>query len=74
MSRRHAKRFLTAPVDARARRIVSASHIGKRGWILTLECGHQTKRRFLAVPTHVVCTACPAAGGMGGTDFGKTRG
>jgi hypothetical protein len=71
--RRHPKRFQVAPVDPRQRRIVDKDIRG-RTWFLKLECGHETRRRFIGdPPAYAICEHCPAVGGLGGREFGRRR-
>lgn len=70
MSRRHPKRFAEQPVDPRARRVVKATQKTRVEWLLELECGHWALRRFsMGAPASLICTSCPAAGGIGGHFF-----
>lgn len=63
-----ALRFAHRPVDPRSRLVVSAEP-GRRRRLLHLECGHTASRHFVEVPERVICTRCPAAGGLGGHIF-----
>lgn len=70
MSRNHPTRFTEAPVDPRTRRVVLATQKTKAQWLLELECGHWALRRYaFGAPSSIVCTECPAAGGLGGHIF-----
>jgi hypothetical protein len=60
------------PQDPRARKVVRAVISGNI-YALTLECGHEVRRKFLCPPSRVVCHACPAPGGMGGNLFERPR-
>jgi hypothetical protein len=66
-------RFTDRPVDPRSRRVLKVRPIGKRDYLLDLECGHQARRRFLGPPASIVCVECPAAGGIGGGEFRANR-
>lgn len=44
--------------DPRARSVVSHSKVGA-DHVVTLECGHEQRRRFLYVPNRVICVECP---------------
>lgn len=56
--------------DPRARNIVSLEPVGRHEYLARLDCGHTVRRRLmLRKPKRLVCTLCPAQGGMGGHFF-----
>lgn len=53
-------------VDPRQRAVVHASRKPRsNAYVLELSCGHVVSRKFMCgPPLSVICTQCPAAGGM----------